>query len=182
MGEYYSGYEHAAVIGDGDRLVARFHDFKSLDESPSGYGYSDAEALANLVNRVRGEQAAELAALREQVARLRRVLDRAARAIEALSPDNLGPTLDDGEVSWPLGAEMLYRFDAALAATAPGEAAASPLRIDAENGVAYLTVRPGVAHGTYSALSANVNIDVDADGHVVGVEVMDWPTGKADHV
>ena len=46
--EYYSEYDGVHVIGDGDMLCARFDDFVDLQESPSGWGHTDAEAIAAL--------------------------------------------------------------------------------------------------------------------------------------
>lgn len=49
--EYHSSYEHVYVVGDGDGLCARFHALRPFgDEVHTGYGSTDAEAIADLAN------------------------------------------------------------------------------------------------------------------------------------
>ena len=46
--EYRICYDHVEVVGDGDKLCARFHDFDCLQTSPAGFGNTDAGAIADL--------------------------------------------------------------------------------------------------------------------------------------
>jgi len=57
MKEYLSCYGNIEVVGDGDSLCARFDDFVNLHESPTGFGSTDAEALAGLAQDLRQELA-----------------------------------------------------------------------------------------------------------------------------
>jgi len=53
--DYLSCYGNVEVIADGDSLCARFDDFENLQESPAGFGQSDAEALAELARGIKAE-------------------------------------------------------------------------------------------------------------------------------
>lgn len=66
--DYFSSYDHVQVYGDGDKLRACFHDFENLQESPAGFGNTDAEAIAELAHAVRTEQAAEINRLKARIA------------------------------------------------------------------------------------------------------------------
>ena len=70
--EYQSIYERVEVVGDGDMLCARFHDFANLQESPSGWGTTDAEAIAELAHEVEQERT-RLAA---EIERLQAIVDQ----------------------------------------------------------------------------------------------------------
>lgn len=69
--DYRSSYELVEVVGDGDTLCARFHDSVNLQESPAGFGRTDAEAIAELAAYVRDNVVPEaVAAEREACAKM----------------------------------------------------------------------------------------------------------------
>ena len=74
--EYLSTYEHTEVIGDGDKLCARFHDFEDLQVSPAGFGGTDAEALDELAHNVRAELEARAIFKDAHIAKLEAIVEK----------------------------------------------------------------------------------------------------------
>jgi len=87
-GNYHTCYGNVEVVGDGDALCAHFDDFVNLQESPAGFGHSDAEAIAELARDVRRQLAAETERA-DKTERLKRAVLRAwSRS------DRYGPVAD----------------------------------------------------------------------------------------
>jgi hypothetical protein len=74
MKDYLSVYGEIEVVGDGDKLCARYSDFVNLQESPAGFGDTDAEAIGDLADELKRENA-----------RLREIVDKLPKTADGVT-------------------------------------------------------------------------------------------------